>query len=93
MSDESWTLDLNKVPKYQSHKVVRALRIAEGMFEVLPNKDMKVPIADGGFSAILLKAEVTARHYPQPGDYVVFYEDGYISISPKKAFDEGYRRI
>jgi len=28
-----------------------------------------------------------------PGDYYVVYEDGYKSISPAKAFEEGYTLI
>jgi hypothetical protein len=30
---------------------------------------------------------------PLPGDYLVIYEDGYRSISPAKAFEDGYTRI
>ena len=48
---------------------------------------------------------VGARHLPfhptepamaaraEVGGYAVIYEDGYKSISPKKAFEEGYKLI
>jgi hypothetical protein len=34
-----------------------------------------------------------ARSLPVPGDYLVTYDDGYQSISPGKAFEEGYSEI
>lgn len=71
-------------PKYVSHKVVQAMPITG--------------ITPGG---IVL---VGARHEPfhptvpemaakaEVGGYAVRYEDGFQSVSPKKAFEEGYTR-
>ena len=36
---------------------------------------------------------VVSRGFPQIGDYVVLYDDGYMSWSPVKAFEEGYTRV
>jgi hypothetical protein len=79
-------------PRYQCHKVVRALKIGEGA-TVNPNGTMLLNIADGGFEPVRVSKEVVARHLPMPGDYLVEYEDGYRSISPGKVFEEGYDPI
>jgi len=34
-----------------------------------------------------------ARGRPSDGDYLVRYEDGYLSWSPKKAFENGYTKV
>lgn len=35
-------------------------------------------------------AEFYTKHKPEAGSYYVIYEDGYTSISPAKAFEDGY---
>lgn len=75
--------------KYKSHKVVEAGRI-----------DMKPgPIADivyisdpdgDGMIPVQVPDGVFARGVPNEGDYLVRYEDGYMSWSPKEAFESGY---
>jgi hypothetical protein len=36
-------------------------------------------------------ATMFARYMPKVGDYLVAYDDGYLSISPKQPFEAGYR--
>jgi hypothetical protein len=74
-------------PVYRSHKLVRAAQIDSGV----------VMLADGKASMLLafhdeaiVDQAVVARYKPVPGDYLVQYEDGYLSISPKAAFEGGY---
>jgi hypothetical protein len=82
-----------EMPRYQCHKKVWALKIGEGAIEVHPDQSVTVPIADGGYAPVHLAAEVVKRYMPRPGDYYVVYDDGYKSISPAKAFEDGYARI
>lgn len=79
-------------PKYESHKVVQAAKIVG----VLANDD------GGGVYGILVRADSAERNeefWPSTGQmaqeaeagaYAVLYSDGYKSISPAKAFEEGY---
>lgn len=82
-----------EMPKYRSHKIVRALKIGDGPIETLDNGMKRVPIAVDGWATYDVDPVAFMRHEPQPGDYLVFYEDDYISVSPKTAFEEGYDRI
>jgi len=81
-----------EMPRYRCHKIVYALKLT-GDFKITPEGDAIADVADGGYAPILLKKDVTKRYFPQPGDYFVVYEDGYQSISPQKAFEDGYTRI
>lgn len=82
-----------KLPEYISHKRVRALEIkvvgnysmnAEGA--LVREIDFMLP----AFGPILCPEVMFARYVPLPGDFLVEYEDGYRSFSPRKAFVEGY---
>lgn len=75
-----------EMPRYQSHKKVWALKIAsvEGLHLFFEEK---------GYAPIKVAANMFARYTPVPGDYYVVYDDGYKSISPAKAFEEGYKRL
>jgi hypothetical protein len=79
-------------PQYQSHKIVRAAPI------------VGIAASDQDGVIILVKPgdDEPEEFYPnvaamaegaKPGDYAVVYEDGYRSISPKAAFEDGYTRI
>lgn len=79
--------------KFRSHKVVEAAEVWSrdpqdpprwfqvGGIEGQPTERLDVP------------ASFTARGVPGLGDYIVRYEDGYLSWSPKKAFEEGYAPV
>lgn len=82
----------SKLPRYQSHKKVRALKIAaiefeqDGSAKFAPsNKDFPAIHTDPGYRE-RFKAEM---HGDDLGYYVV-YAGGYESWSPTKAFEEGY---
>lgn len=76
-----------QMPRYQSHKKVWALQIKSVVGDVME-------FVEEGYAPIAAKHGLFARYTPVPGDcYVVYEGDGYKSISPKKAFEEGYTRI
>lgn len=72
-------------PKYESHKVVQALPITG----ITPAGVVLVGAGHAPFHptepAMAARAEV--------GGYAVLYADGYKSVSPKKAFEDGYKRV
>jgi hypothetical protein len=81
-----------EMPKYQCHKQVWALKIAEisgdgilGEFEITPE--------DEGYAPFRVQEAWVAKHNPQVGGYYVVYKDGYASFSPSDAFEDGYSRI
>jgi hypothetical protein len=71
------------MPRYRSHKSVRALEIADVTGWRLTFKDESYP-------AHIAHSDLFARYTPRPGDFLVQYEDGYLSISPRQAFVDGY---
>lgn len=80
---------LAKLPLYRCHKVVRAAEIAEWG----PSEDgeIRVAVLDGEEARfVTVPRAVFARHAPQAGDFLVVYEDGYVSVSPRQAFLDGY---
>lgn len=95
---------ISDFPSYQSHKIVRAAPILE--IEALPGTsdnplaEREAPRQYSVFvkvlafdrSEITVDAKVFARGLAQPGDYLVVYDDGYLSWSPKAAFEGGYTR-
>lgn len=80
------------MPRYRSHKEVCALRIGDSI-TINADGSVTLSIADGGFAPVTVKGGVVARYLPVPGDYYVRYADGYESISPARAFEDGYTRI
>lgn len=82
---------------YQSYKRVKAAKIVEivsSEIERTPNgkREMHVRL-EGCENVRVLRGDILARYLPVVGDYLVEYEDGYRSISPKKAFEEGYMLV
>jgi hypothetical protein len=78
--------------KYVSHKIVSAAPIFQiedvgGRLLILvkPCADHTVERFEPTEPAMAKRAEV--------GGYAVIYADGYKSISPKAAFEEGYQRV
>jgi len=76
-----------KLQSFKCHKVVQAAAILSitikpsNVFIVLESEpEVEHPI----------DPEVFARSVPEKGDYLVRYEDGYISFSPKDVFEAGY---
>lgn len=89
-----------KLPQYRSHKVVSAAQITAINDASLPDilvLTLDVPrpehISPSNVAQVVIDAPVFARYKPEIGDYYVRYEDGYQSLSPRKAFEEGYTRV
>lgn len=82
-----------EMPRYQSHKKVWALKIekvhidedCQGVGLVFENKNFAIR----AFTSDQLKN----KPIPEPGMYMVQYQDGYISFSPAKEFESGYTLI
>lgn len=72
---------------YRSHKVVHAVEI-EGV-SAREDGSAELALADG-FAPFQADAKMCARYLPVKGDFLVIYEDGYKSISPRQPFKEGY---
>lgn len=76
----------DQMAHFQSIKVVKAGRIIEV-------GDAGCVVENAGAGAVLraYPDNMTVRYTPVVGDYWVVYDDGYQSISPKAAFEAGYR--
>jgi len=79
-------------PEYESHKIVQALPICRvdrrddgKVFITLRHEDGTKEEFEPTVPAMADKAEV--------GGYAMLYPDGFKSISPAKAFEEGYTRV
>jgi len=73
------------VSKYQCHKTVNAEQITS--IETVEESGLQIATLASGETASLPE---NPRYDPVEGDYLVSYTDGYQSISPRKAFEEGY---
>ncbi|MDE3114160.1 MAG: hypothetical protein KGL26_01045 [Pseudomonadota bacterium] len=82
-----------ELQQYECHKKVRAGRIAR--INLLPTGDYEVhcQLADGRSEHFEVPAQVFARSFPKIGDYLVHYEDGYLSWSPAEVFESGYKAV
>ena len=92
MSDGGIVLISNVMGRFKCHKVVSAAKISEllddshGLSVTLQHPDveeMTLPY--------VIPTDMMARYTPQVGDYVVLYDGDYVAISPKSAFESGYR--
>lgn len=78
------------LPKYRSHKEVWALKIKSTHREA--DGSGTLFFEEAGFAPRAMDASFMARAQDGEG-YFVQYEDGYMSWSPVKAFEDGYVRI
>lgn len=76
-----------EIPRYKCHKEVGALKI-----KTVSKNGIELTFEETD-KQINVNAQMIARYTPKPGDYLVIYNDDYMSISPAKAFEEGYTRI
>ena len=87
-----------EMPRYQSHKVVWALKIkaivrdGEGEDRETDGSAMITP-EEPGYAPFKVDHAYMHKHKPQVGGYYVVYGDGYQSWSPADAFESGYTRI
>ncbi len=79
----------NELATYQSVKKVLAGQITE-----VVQAGCYVQNGDGETAILRIYPEnMTVRFTPIVGDYWVIYEDGYQSLSPRGAFENGYMLI
>jgi hypothetical protein len=80
---------MSEWPRYESHKIVRAAPIVgivgHGVLVVRSAQDGQTQRFEPTEPAMAARASI--------GDYAVIYSDGYKSVSPKKAFEDGYTRV
>lgn len=83
-------------PRFQSHKVVEALKIADIVpLNNVPDGSGWTPsllhFEEPGFAPLQVDAAWLTKHTPHVGGYLVRYAgDGYLSWSPADAFEGGY---
>jgi hypothetical protein len=80
--------------RYQCHKIVSAAKIigvTPGRIDRLgPGLTLTLEMP---FTDVCVPDEWASKYDPDEGDYLVAYDDGYVSVSPAKAFEDGYTRI
>lgn len=97
------------MPRYQCHKKVWALKIADIEIVRPTIAELEAILAETSDGTELLGAIITPaetgfgpfgvpksfmdKHDPKVGGYFVQYDDGYKSFSPAEAFEGGYTRI
>lgn len=86
---------MTALPRWRSHKVVEAAMICWLDPQAAPIRwvDVMPDQSTGEKIRVDVPANFSARGVPSVGDYLVRYEDGYLSWSPNKAFEEGYARL
>ena len=88
----SYPTHAESLPEYQSHRVVRAMKIAaiqwsEGGAQLLTADADPIP------RRINVDLDYMIKHRPKVGGYYIAYDDGYESWSPSEAFEAGYSRL
>jgi hypothetical protein len=79
---------MSEWPRYESHKIVQALPIIAVL------DDMLLLSRVGEKEAIsFVPTEPAMLKRAEIGGYAVIYEGGFQSVSPKKAFEDGYTRV
>lgn len=82
-----------EMPRYQCHKKVWALKIANIEQDWRSSDVFHLTWAEIGYAPIEVDAAYVKKHDPKVGGYYIVYGDGYKSFSPAQAFEEGYTRI
>lgn len=77
-----------ELKSYTCHKRVRAAEIMSVTISERSDCFRNVTVVTGEVEGF--PPEMFSRYFPKPGDFLVVYEDGYRSFSPRKAFLEGY---
>ena len=80
---------IDRMPQYKCHKIVRALKIKTVEIEQDRSRGV-IAFEEDGFPEFSMDASFLRKHDPEAGSYFMVYADGYMSISPAKAFEEGY---
>lgn len=85
---------LTALPKYKSHKIVRASKIKD--IEIIALMDVvllcNIEVVEPEGVKVHVDKMFLQKHRPEIGGYLVAYEDGSLSYSPEKTFEEGFSR-
>lgn len=84
------TITMTDWPEYESHKVVRAAKIVN--IYQHPERGRTIMVQADESEAPEQFEPNLANMPANVGDWAMLYPDGYKSISPRKAFEEGYTR-
>lgn len=86
---------IDQLPQYKCHKIVRAGKLEHLAFNggTASIEGLEAPVTFSSDTAARLLKAYTFRTNPEDRGYVVVYEDGYISWSPSKAFEDGYTKL
>jgi hypothetical protein len=79
---------MRQMPRYVSHKKVWALQIKS--IEPLANGGARLTFKEDGYAPRTMEPQWVQRHQAQAGGFLVQYSDGYLSWSPREAFEQGY---
>lgn len=79
-----------EMPKYNCHKQVWALKIAEIQPVDEGEGGAVIVPAEDGYASLRVTGEYMKKHKPTEGGYYVVYKDGYKSFSPAEAFEGWY---
>ena len=78
-------------PVYECHKRVRAAKISDPLLRIHGTGKPQIEVEiDGQRQLADVPANIWARGEAMRGDYLVIYDDGYTSWSPRGAFEAGY---
>lgn len=69
---------------------VKAFKIVRLGMEIL-DQGIVCHLDNGG--EVIATKEMTARMFPQIGDYWVMQEDGYVYLNPKEVFERKYSPV
>lgn len=88
-------MGIEQLPQYRSHKIVRAaVYLGELANSNARVARLSVRIGGDATAEIEVPEAIFTRGRPVEGqDYIVVYEDGYASWSPKAAFEDGYTAV
>lgn len=76
--------------RWKCHKIVEAEKITGIEPQVVHNSHPLILGEGPDAPRFVVTDEFRSKHNPKVGDYLVRYADGYVSVSPAKAFEEGY---
>lgn len=81
-----------QLPRWRSHKEVHADKIVD-ITKSVSGDFIRLTLACRGYVDLAADASIFKRGMPDIGWYYVVYADGYKSLSPADAFEEGYTNL
>lgn len=80
------------LPRYRSHKEVQAAEIVSVTSGDNESKLLELRLAADKptIRQLFVASDLKNRPEPHQGDYLLLYEDGYVSFSPREPFLNGY---